>query len=368
MDGASTVNKFRTISLLNVEGKLFFSMKADRITDYLMDSEYIDPSIQKGGIPGVSGCLEHTAVLSQLIREAKAEKKNLVVTWIDIANAYGSIPHDVIMKALTRAHVPEKTRSLIESYYSDVRIRFTTEKFTTEWQRVEKGIITGCTLSVILFALTMSWLVESAKNVTKGPKTSSGQRQANSRLFMDDITGTTETVPQSRYLLDSTEKKLKWAGLSARAKKCRSLVIIKGKVKRRLLKVGGELITPIQDLPIKSLGKVYNETLNEKQQIEEVNKQVLADLKKIDTCRLPGRYKAWIVQHMMMPRLMWPLSIYNVPLTTVELLQRKITASLKKWLKLPKSLSNACFYSKSSKLKLPYSSLTEEFKAAKQRI
>ena len=61
---------------------------------------------------------------------------------------------------------------------------------------------------------------------------------------------------------------------------------------------------------------------------------------------------------MMMPRLMWPLSIYNVPLTTVELLQRKITASLKKWLKLPKSLSNACFYSKSSKLKLPYSPLS----------
>ena len=138
-------------------------------------------------------------------------------------------------------------------------------------------------------------------------------------------------------------------------------------MKRRLLKVGGELITPIQDLPIKSLGKVYNDTLNEKQQIEEVNKQVLADLKTIDKCRLPGRYKAWIVQHMMMPRLMWPLSIYNVPLTTVEYLQTKITASLKKWLKLPKSLSSACFYSKTSKLKLPYSSLTEEFKAAKAR-
>ena len=107
-------------------------------------------------------------------------------------------------------------------------------RFTTDWQRVERGIITGCTLSVILFALTMSWLVESAKNVTKGPKTSSGQRQPNSRLFMDDINGATETVPQSRHLLASIDDKLKWAGLSARAKKCRSLVIIKGKVKKRL--------------------------------------------------------------------------------------------------------------------------------------
>ena len=142
-DDATTVDKFRTISLLNVEGKLFFSIKADRLTDFLTGSGYIDPAIQKGGVPGVSGCLEHTAILSQLIREAKTEKKNLVVTWLDIANAYGSIPHDVIKKALERAHVPENTRQLIENYYSDVRIRFTTREFTTDWQRVEKGIITA---------------------------------------------------------------------------------------------------------------------------------------------------------------------------------------------------------------------------------
>ena len=366
-EGASTVYKFRTISLLNVEGKLFFSLKADRITDFLLASGYIDPSIQKGGIPGVSGCLEHTAVLSQLIREAKSEKKNLVITWLDIANAYGSIPHDVIQKALVKAHVPESTRSLIESYYSDVKIRFSTRSFTTEWQRVEKGIITGCTLSVILFALTMSWLVESAKNVTKGPMTSSGQRQPNTRLFMDDINGATETVPQSRYLLSNIDRKLKWAGLSARAKKCRSLVIIKGKVKQRLLKIGGEAITPIQELPIKHLGKQYNETLTESEQIDFTVKQATADLKRIDRCKIPGRYKAWILQHMMMPRIMWPLSIYNVPLSTVESLQSKITTALKRWLKLPKNLSNACFYSKTTKLKLPYSSLVEEFKAAKAR-
>ena len=91
-EGAKTVDKFRTISLLNVEGKLFFSLKADRITSFLLKNSLIDPSIQKGGIPGISGCLEHTSLVSQAIREAKKEKKNLVVTWLDIANAYGSIP------------------------------------------------------------------------------------------------------------------------------------------------------------------------------------------------------------------------------------------------------------------------------------
>merc|ERR1712212_635220 len=96
-DGAEDVEKFRTISLLNVEGKLFFGLKAERLLKFAIANECIDTSIQKGGVPGMSGCLEHTAVISQLIREAKEGKGDLVVTWLDVANVYGSLPHRVIM-------------------------------------------------------------------------------------------------------------------------------------------------------------------------------------------------------------------------------------------------------------------------------
>ena len=56
---------------------------------------------------------------------------------------------------------------------------------------------------------------------------------------------------------------MKLAELEARAQKCRSLVIFKGKVQRRSLKLGGERITPIQDKPAKYLGKEYKANLNE---------------------------------------------------------------------------------------------------------
>ena len=87
------------------------------------------------------------------------------------------------------------------------------------------------------------------------------------------------------------------------------------------------------------------------------------DIKKVEKCRLPGRYKAWMVQHMLMPRLMWPLSIYNVPMSTVEAIQRLITQALKRWLGLPKTLSTACFSQKTTTIQFPYSELTEEVKA-----
>ena len=367
IDGASQVDNFRTISLLNVEGKIYFAMRADRLLKFVQDNKYIDSSIQKGGLPEISGCLEHTAILSQLIREAKAEKKNLVITWLDVANAYGSIPHSLIQTALQRAHVPEDMCNLVKDYYSTARIRFTTNKFTTEWQQVEKGIITGCTLSVILFALTMTMLVMSVKNETKGPKTTSGQQQECCRLFMDDIATSTETTVQTRHLLNKLIDKLKWANLMVKPEKCRTMVIKRGKISTQTMQIESKAITSITEKPIRYLGKTYNMTLNEKQQTEDTIKQAKEDLRKIDKCKVPGRYKGWMMQHMLLPRLLWPLSIYNIPTTKVEVIQRLMTNALKRWLGLPKSLSIDCLFSKSSKLQLPYTALTEEVKVAKVR-
>ena len=107
-DGAVKVEKFRTISFLNVEPKLSFAILAKKMINFTLQNGYIDTAIQKGGVPGVSGCLEHTTILSQLINEARTERKNLVATWLDIADAYGATPHQLISIALRRAHVPEK--------------------------------------------------------------------------------------------------------------------------------------------------------------------------------------------------------------------------------------------------------------------
>ena len=90
---AKDITQFRTISLLNVEGNLFFSVLAKRLTRFMTDNNYVDTSVQKGGISGLSGCFEHTSALSQLIREARIRKGDLNVDGLDLVNAYGSILH-----------------------------------------------------------------------------------------------------------------------------------------------------------------------------------------------------------------------------------------------------------------------------------
>lgn len=78
-----------------MEGKIFFSIVARRLADILSRINYIDTSVQKGGIAGVPGCLP-AGVVTQLIREAQENKGDLTVLWLDLANAYGSIPHKLV--------------------------------------------------------------------------------------------------------------------------------------------------------------------------------------------------------------------------------------------------------------------------------
>ena len=144
------------------------------------------------------GCLEHTGVVTQLIREAREGKGDLAVLWLYLTDAYGSIPHKLVETALDRHHVPGKIRDLILDYYKSFKLRVTSGTVTSEWHRLEKGIITGCTISVILFALAMNMLVKSAEVECRGPLTKSGVRQPPIRAFMDDLTVTTTSVPECR--------------------------------------------------------------------------------------------------------------------------------------------------------------------------
>ena len=78
----------------------------------------------------------------------------------------------------------------------------------------------------------------------------------------------------------------------------------------------------VKEKPVKYLGKLYNFSLNDRDQVETTIDGVRKGLKKINSNKLPGRYKAWIMEHMLLPRIMWPLMIYAFPATKVEKIQQ----------------------------------------------
>ncbi len=81
--------------------------------------------------------------------------------------------------------------------------------------------------------------------------------------------------------------------------------------------VAGETIPTLSEKPIKSLGKTFNSSLKDTAARQKTIKDLEEWLTKIDKSGLPGRFKAWLFQHAVLPQILWPLLVYDIPITTV---------------------------------------------------
>ena len=158
---AHNISDFRPIALLNVEGKLFFSLVSKRLETHLIsNNKIINKSIQKGCMEKVPGCWEHISMVWAALKEAKSKNLSLATIWLDIANAYGSIPHKLIIFALHRYRVSPKWIHLIETYYCGIFSKSFSQEAPSSWHRHQRGIFASCSLSIILFLAGMNIILE----------------------------------------------------------------------------------------------------------------------------------------------------------------------------------------------------------------
>ena len=126
---------------------------------------YINSGTQKGFLFGVPGCIEHSFALVEALRQASAEKRAIVTTWIDLANAYGSVRHNLIQFALNWYHAPESIQELIHNYYEKLCAKITTKSWSTNFFDFDIGLFQGCVLSTILFDCVFNLLLDFLCNM-----------------------------------------------------------------------------------------------------------------------------------------------------------------------------------------------------------
>ena len=128
----------------------------------------------------------------------------------------------------------------------------------------------------------MNMIIKAGERETRGPKMNTDIRQPPSRGFMDDLTITTSTHVQDRWILIALEETATWARMTFKPNKSRSLVIKKGKVTQQFhLKVQGEVIPTIVGNPIKCLGKWYDDSLNDRKNVSRIKQQVEEGMRNI---------------------------------------------------------------------------------------
>lgn len=110
------------------------------------------------------------------IQTAKREKRDLHVVFLDLANAFGSVPHKLLWTALNFFNIPDTITTLVKPHFQDLQFCFSTPSFTTTWQRLEVGIMAGCTISPLAFTMAMELIIWASKWVVGGKRMGTGLR------------------------------------------------------------------------------------------------------------------------------------------------------------------------------------------------
>lgn len=109
-----------------------------------------------------------------MIHEARSKKADLTVVWLVLANAYGSIPYDLIRTALKHYHIPHHIKEIISSDLQGLKFCFKKKDYITQWQHLERGTVTGRTVSPILFVMGMNLIIKAGETETRSSMMDSG--------------------------------------------------------------------------------------------------------------------------------------------------------------------------------------------------
>ncbi|CAI2358281.1 unnamed protein product [Caenorhabditis sp. 36 PRJEB53466] len=101
----SKPENWRPISLMPTIYKLYSSLWNRRIRSV----KGVMSKCQRG-FQEREGCNESIGILRTAIDVAKGRKKNLSVAWLDLTNAFGSVPHELIEHTLEKVWIPRRNR------------------------------------------------------------------------------------------------------------------------------------------------------------------------------------------------------------------------------------------------------------------
>ena len=115
-------------------------------------------------MPKISGTYEHTRQLAQIIRHAKLKQRTLVITLLDLKNAFGQVHNNLIIEILKYRHLPNEVQNMILDLYGNFITRIACKDYITDPILVEHGALQGDGLSPLLFNLVFNSFIQTIKS------------------------------------------------------------------------------------------------------------------------------------------------------------------------------------------------------------
>ena len=84
---------------------------------FLIQYKRIDHNMQKKIVPGKNLCIEHNLAMKEIIKDARKQKKTAHITFFDIEDAFGSVPHSLIQETVKKNFLPDNIISYFTQLY-----------------------------------------------------------------------------------------------------------------------------------------------------------------------------------------------------------------------------------------------------------
>ena len=369
---ANDPQNFRPITLQCVFLKVYTSLIRNRTYQFLKDNGFIECSIQKGFTPKVSGTLEHTSQLAYLLRHAKKNQKSIVVTLLDLKNAFGEVDHRLISRTLEYYHIPKEIMEIIEGIYGGFITSIATKDFITPAIKFEKGVLQGDCLSPLLFNMVFNTFIQTLVKSDEIRQMNYVYHKIlkpkNWFQFADDAVAITSSEYENQILLNIFTRWCTWANMIIRTDKCMSFGICKKATKSVQFKpklfINGAAIKPIElGESFEYLGRWFNFEMDNKKHKEELTEIVTHIMNKVVSLPLHPKNQIMLYSRYLMSKLSWHLTIADIEQTwVINQLDSLAHSYLRRWLEIPANGSLSIIMLSKSQFGLDIQDISTKFK------
>ena len=215
---AANPKNWRPIALLPTISKVLTGILADRLSLWASRVAAISPS-QKGCYKG-EGCFEHIHIMNAL-KSLSSASKPVHVAFLDLADAFTSVPHDLIFDTLRARSVSNACIDILRSLYTNTSTIVANAPGDTTSVDINSGVRQGCPASPILFALAIEPLLRTPFD--QGSGFSLGGEEVHILAYADDLVVVASSPAALQAKLSQLSTRAAHLGLSFNPAKCATL-------------------------------------------------------------------------------------------------------------------------------------------------
>ena len=261
-----------------------------------------------------------------MIRDAKLKQKSIVITLLDLKNAFGEVQHNLIHTILKYHHVPDSFTSIVKNLYDGFHTSITTKDYATPFLRIEKGVLQGDCLSPLLFNLCMNSFIQSIKTREFEQLSYRSSKLLMPRhwlQFADDAVAVSATEFENQTLVNAFCRWCNWAKMTIRPDKCHSFAMKKFKTLMKQYKpkicVNNKPISAIEENEsFKYLGRWFSFSMDNSEHKKELRETLANKLEIIHKLPLHPKNKLWLYSNYLIPKLCWNLTIADIDITWIK--------------------------------------------------